>query len=311
MAITSVGYPGPITADLWAGIASSLGADYGVVGAGDFRVSVVSAAARTVKVSAGQAYGKGIFDTSDAEVTIQLNTIASGTRWDLVGLKRTWSALATTVDKVTGSSSQTAVFASRPDTPGTVDFQPLALVQLTAGNSVPTAVIDLRVWQANGGAVANDVLALQYLNTGGTEVWVGSVLWHRYVDGAGALQWERTNSKAVPFLDYNGIIQGTVPSNGDIRIQAGSRTTVSSASGYGRIIFPTPFPNGLLTIILSNGDSTIDQQFGHVLTFAPAGGATLGIGDKTGVWYSVQREGHPGLKVPNLNHRVNWFAVGF
>lgn len=202
MAITSVGYPGPIGAPEWAGLASSLGADYGVVGPGDLRVSVVSAADRTVKVAVGKGYGKGVFDSSSAEETIQLASISSGSRWDLVGLQRTWDGedSATTVAGITGTASQTAVFASRPATPGTSDFQPLALVQVTFGSTVPTAVIDLRVWQANGGAVANHVLALQYLNGAGTEVWIGTDVWHRYVDGAGALQWSSMPTGSLPHV---------------------------------------------------------------------------------------------------------------
>jgi hypothetical protein len=78
-------------------------------------------------------------------------------------------------------------------------------VQVTAGNTVPTNVLDLRVWQANGGAVAatgaigsNGVpLALQYLNGAGTEVWVDTTVWHRYVDGSGSLQWESTELAAT------------------------------------------------------------------------------------------------------------------
>lgn len=239
MAITSVGYPGPVDAGEWAELAASLGADYGVFGAGDLRVSTVPAADRTVKIAAGSGYGRGILDVSSAEETVQLDTLVSGTRWDLIVLKRTWAggSSATTIEKITGTSSQTAVFALRETTPGTEDDQPIALVQITAGNTVPTAVVDLRAWQANGGAVAADILALQYLNGAGTEVWVGSDLWHRYVDGAGALQWAQTNAR---YVLKNGLTGASAPAGSVPLIQAFPVQDVT-ASGIKAITFPEAF----------------------------------------------------------------------
>jgi hypothetical protein len=194
---SSIGYAGTVfDADIAPWLVRVGGSDYGVVGAGDFKVSLKVGADRTVKFASGSAWGQGIVDMNDSSetsATVQVATLTSGTRYDLVGVLRTWDGESseTTFDKVTGTSSQTAAFASRPQTPGDVDFQPLAVVRVngTAEGGVIADIVDLRVWQANGGATAENVLALQYINGVGTEVRIGTTVYTRMLDETGAATW--------------------------------------------------------------------------------------------------------------------------
>lgn len=61
--------------------------------------------------------------------------------------------------------------------PGVVHDQPLALVQWTAGQTQPTAIVDLRVWAGGGGLVAKDELVLTYVSRVGTRVKINGQRW--------------------------------------------------------------------------------------------------------------------------------------
>lgn len=293
MAITSFGYFGSIGPQEWAQIAASQGADYGVAASGDLRVSTVPAADRTVKVAPGTGYGRGVLDVSSTDVTIQLNTLGSGNRWDLVGLLRTWDGddSVTTVAKVTGTAgSQLAPFSTRPSTPGTSDFQPLALVQITAGNTVPTAVIDLRVWQANGGAVANDVLALQYLNSPGTEIRIGSILWQRVLDVTGTPTWVSVH---VDTGMVNDATYGWIP-----RTVAGVVVrTLSAGTGANTLTLgKTVIGSEKYAWVMFAGDGTAQPSLSINSIDAPPTGTVTAVNFR----YTGASAG---------NARINWVAV--
>lgn len=316
--IDSIGYGGTVTEDDVAVWRRSFPGTYGVVGAGDWKVAVKPAVDRTLTIAPGRGWGHGVIDQSDnsTEDAVTLTTLASGTRWDLIVAHRDWSGAGgtTTFTKVTGTSSQTATFASRAQTPGTLDDQPLALVQVTGngGGGVIDTVIDLRVWAANGGAVAatgglgtNGIpLVLQYLNDAGTEVWVGNDVWHRYVDGAGALQWTRTATTSVPMYGVGSAMSGTPATTSDFRMQAGTQVATTDSAGFGRINFPVAFPTGLLTVQLTGGDNISNPD----VIFA-TGWSNFPPADRTTVVYTVRTS----AGVPRLNylHRVNWLAVGW
>ena len=134
----SVGYDGTIDEGQWAALADNLGSPY----QSNLTVSVVSGVDRTVQISAGYAYGHGIRDTFASATTLQLATIASGTRWDCIAVRRDWGANSSTLVAIAGNSTQ-QIPAGRNANPGTLDDQPIALVQLTAGQQAPTAVVNL------------------------------------------------------------------------------------------------------------------------------------------------------------------------
>lgn len=229
MAITSVGYDGTIDEAQWAQMIKKVGSsDYGVVGATDLRVTTVTAADRTVSIAAGTAWGHGVYDTLDTNTTIQLSTVASGSRWDLVALRRDWTGASgvTTVVKVNGTSSKT-IPGARMTNPGTTDDQPLALVQVTAGQSQPTAIVDLRCWAGNGGAFAKDSLALSYLAKIGAVVHVGTSQWAYRLGANDTPGWAQTDLSTS--LSYAPLQPTGWKAQGDVivePIQGRTRVTV-------------------------------------------------------------------------------------
>lgn len=192
---TSLGYGGTIEEDGLALASLEWGKQYGVGTAGAWAPSVVAAADRTVQFAAGPLFGVGIRDEIPNPLTIQLDSIGSGSRVDLLIARRNWSGTG-------GTTSITAVPAtSSGDIPGglnhnvgALDDQPLALYQVTAGQSLPTLIADLRVWQANGGTVAVSEKVLQYLNAPGTQITIGDTVWTRVMSASGVASWQRTDA---------------------------------------------------------------------------------------------------------------------
>lgn len=189
MATTSTGYPTPATIDSvnWAKISESLGAAYSVAGDPDLKVTVTPGVDRTVTIDAGTGWGRGVQDVLSPAVTVQLPVVASGTRWDTVVLRRTWGTSLTTFVGLTGTATQ-AVAASRLTNPGVQDDQLLALVQITAGQQLPTAVIDLRTWSSK---VYRAKSLLAFPNAPlGREVYVDGVRYRRELDATQTLVWD-------------------------------------------------------------------------------------------------------------------------
>lgn len=216
MAIISVGYDGSVNEAQWADMIKKIGSsDYGVVGAGHWKVTGVPAALRTVSVAVGKGWGHGIFDEINSNVTLELDVVASGFRWDLIAMRRDWTGAggSSTIIKVNGTSAKD-IPTGRASGPGLIDDQPLALVQVTAGQSQPTAVIDLRCWGGNGGMAAANVLSLNYLKSIGAFCTVGNRRWTCVIDSSGNPAWVDVNTPgpivSLPMgLDWHGV--GGVP----------------------------------------------------------------------------------------------------
>lgn len=200
--ITSTGYEGTVDYAEWATLASHMGAQYGVVGKDAFAVSVTTGT-RQVRVGSGVAVGQGILDSSDAAELLTGSAVGSGDRWDLVVLRRDWSTGTTTLVMLPGGS--TATIPARVTGAGVKDDQPLALVRFSAGQSAAQEVLDLRVWNGDGGLVARHLLVREYLTRIGTRVWVNGVTWVLAFDAAGAVQWAPDSvyvgSSAPPFAE--------------------------------------------------------------------------------------------------------------
>lgn len=143
MAITSYGYDGTVLEAGWAKLSGYLGKTYAVGSTADWLVTAVAGSDRTVKVAVGDGFGRGVLDVSNTEVTLQAAVLASGVRWDTVIARRTWATNTTVFLIITGTATL-AIAAGLNANPGVVDDQVLALVQITAGQTVPTEVIDLR-----------------------------------------------------------------------------------------------------------------------------------------------------------------------
>lgn len=190
MAITSYGYTGAVNNVQWAGMAGSLGFDYVAKGPNDCKASAVGSATRTVRIAAGVIAGGGVIDYVSTPVDIALPNVTTGSRWYLIVAERTWQTTNATVFTYVAGTGVKQI-PGRTTGFGTKDQQPIALVRIAAGQSIPAEVVDLRVVGSNNGVMIGfDALALQYLDTAGTVVRIGGVDWTRSISSSGALVWE-------------------------------------------------------------------------------------------------------------------------
>lgn len=181
----------PVDEDVWQDMHPAIGqSTYAVRSPADWKVTAVSGADRTVSIAAGRGVGKGVVDKTVESDTIQLDPIASGSRWDLIATRRdpTPSAAVSEFTKVNGGSSP-VIPGGRLAGPGIHD-QPLALVQVTAGQTQPTGFIDLRTWAGDGGGlIANHDLVLSFMNATGTRIHIKGIDWIRRVGANDIPEW--------------------------------------------------------------------------------------------------------------------------
>lgn len=304
----------PYTETAWAEAHPAIGlASYGVRSAADWKVTAVSGQDRTVSIAAGRGYGHGITDKTVANETIQLATIASGSRWDLIVVRRDWTPTAGTskFEKVAGGATPT-IPGGRIVGPGNIDDQPIALVKVTAGQTQPTEIIDLRTWSGDGGGlVANHDLVRSYLNAAGTRLHINGVDWVRRVGANDTPEWVKAGEAAkTPLFGFGPALAGGTPgADAGFLIQAGSTLLNLDKSGFAQLPFPTAFPNGLLTFVPSNGDQNLDRAISAALTFGVAGGSPWGTGNKAAVVVSVAR--YNGAPQAESTVRCNWIAIGW
>lgn len=182
----SLGYAGEVNEitgrDYWNRIGSS---KYGVAGPGDLKVSITTGD-RMLLVASGVAWGHNIMDTLAVSVSIQLDAVSSGSRWDLVVVRRD-ATDGTSIQVVKGTASKTIPSLTTAGTTHT--DQPLALCRVDFGKTTVQEIVDLRVWAANGGATANDDLVRSYLNAVGTEVEINGIAWQRRVGANNQVEW--------------------------------------------------------------------------------------------------------------------------
>ena len=179
MAIVSVGYDGPITEPGMASLMPRSGsADYGVDGAGDWKVTAHPTTPGGLNIAPGRGWGPGVIDTTDAiETVVQTSLPSSGTRWDLVVRHRDWTPPGGVSSATIITGTATKQLPTMDNNPGTKDDQPLALVQWTAGQTQPTVIVDLRIWGANGGLVAKDTLVQTFITRIGSAITIAGVRW--------------------------------------------------------------------------------------------------------------------------------------
>lgn len=191
---TSESVPASLVTEIkWADAHPHVGTtDYGVVGIDDFEVTVHPSTPFTLNVSPGKAWGHGVFDVSDSIQTVTCNPAPAGSsRWDLVAIRRDWGPLAggpSSLVVVEGGTVE-EIPATRANTPGTLDDQPLCLLRWTAGQTQPTMVLDQRCWAANGGMFAKSKHTRSYLNRVGATLQIGDTVagtMHRWTYELGA-----------------------------------------------------------------------------------------------------------------------------
>lgn len=323
MAITSsIGYGGPVydtEIPTWAKALGGL--DYTVFDETSWKVTAVGAAARTVQVAAGTGAGRGITDASDGTGdTVVLPNPASGSLWHLIVARRTAGDAETTFTYCPGATTPEAAIALRStfeSTAGAEDDQPLALVRVTKDTSPVQGLIDVRCWQANGGLYGAHEHVRLYLSRPGTQVMIGTDLWTYAVQASGTgSEWRRTPLlQPLNLLAAGGALApagGSMPTGATVYFQAGSNVNMTDAAGYARVTFPVPFPNGLLTVVVGNGDQSVDRLVGETLSMGVAG-HPWHIGQRDFFVYGVERPRStwPNLHTGGLRHRVNWFAIGW
>jgi hypothetical protein len=147
MAITSIGYDGSVNESQWAKMVPLVGSShYGVSAPSDWKVTPHATLDRGVSIAAGSGWGQGVLDTSDATVSLQGGSVSSGSRWDMVVMRRSWAGTggSSTFALIAGSASM--VLPTRNNTPGTLDDQPIALVRpYGQGRAGPELPEDARV----------------------------------------------------------------------------------------------------------------------------------------------------------------------
>lgn len=190
MAFDSIGYDGTVNEVQWGKlIAYTASSEYGVNYPTSFEATTVAGQSLMVKLSAGTAWTAGVVDSESAETTVELEPVLSGSRWDLIVIRRNWTPPggATSIAVVKGNSAR--ALPSRETARGVLEDQPLWLVRVDAGNSLPSAYVDLRVFARNGGCTANEDLVRSYMNSLGTMIEIRGKLWIRTAGSDGLPEW--------------------------------------------------------------------------------------------------------------------------
>lgn len=227
MAIISHGYTGAVNNVQWAAMAGSLGFDYVAKGVDDWRITAVPGGTRTVRIAPGTIGGGGVLDTNSAPIDTPLPNVTSGSRWFLVVARRTWQTVnATTIHVIAGTAVKQLPI--RDTGFGDQDDQPLALVRIAAGQTLPAEIIDLRVVGNNNGVMVGfDSLCLEYVDTVGTVVRIGDAEWTRTLNSSGAAVW--SNDLPSPVYAVGRLVR----SNGDWALNASTSTDLLVTGGTG------------------------------------------------------------------------------
>lgn len=313
MAITSIGYAGSINTTQFANLADHLGVSYNIVGEGDFNATATSGD-RQLSIAPGTATGRGVRDTKTGSDIVQMPPISSGTRYDLVALRRNWNTGVTSLVVIQGTS--TRAVPGRMTNPGDQDDHPLWLVRVQAGLSAVQEVIDLRVWNRNGGATAKDPMVRSFMNGVGQKIRIGTDVHQIGFNTAGQAVWIKVedpafiNDYAVQLYGVGTAMHGSISSKAPglpFQMQAATTVTTTDAAGWCRITFPRTFPNGLLTFQAMNGDGGIG-----CLIFEIAGHPYNVYGP------SVRREDvvlrvwrDHTIVMARTMIRINWLAIGW
>ncbi|TLM87205.1 hypothetical protein [Pseudarthrobacter sp. NamE5] len=289
----------PYTESAWADAHPAIGqGTYAVRSPLHWKVTAVAGADRTVSIAPGQGVGHGITDKTFDNETIQLDTISSGSRWDLIAVRRDWTPTAGESKFVKVNGGANAVLpGGRLYGPGNIDDQPIALVQVTSGQTQPTSIIDLRTWVGDGGGlIAAHDLVRTFLNKAGTRLWIDGVDWVRRVGANDNPEWEEVRgikhaeftASTVPFTNTP---RSPTWGTGPLTVDAAQTTTNSgfSSPSADRIQLPgrglyavqaklkmSAVAQGTTYVVIANNDGT----FEYASVDIPAGtasGATVTI----------------------------------
>lgn len=257
MAITSVGYDGTVDEIQFEKIMGySAHSKYGVNTSGAFAASTVAGQVLQVKIKGNQgtfpaaAWTAGVVDLMDTDETVQIEPATSGSRWDLIALRRDYQPpggeTALTVVKGTGRKT----IPSRETNAGVLDDQPLWLVRVDAGKSTVSEYVDLRVWARNGGCTARHDLVRSYMGITGTQIEINGTLWLRRVGKSGDEEWVKPIDLADGPID-NSRLQNISGGDSWLAVSSGDAAMRLAAVGsfYTQFKGETKFqvgPDGLM-----------------------------------------------------------------
>ena len=320
MADQHIGYPGSVNSSQLAAWLPNAGtAQYHVENLYDGQVVANGVGDRGFTVKKGTIIGDGIMDVFENDQNMNFASVASGApdRWDMVVLRRTWNATpgASTSVYTIIQGGPNRTLPARSNNKGVVTDQPMALARLKAGSNVVQEIVDLRTWAHNGGLIAVDGLVRNYLTELGTEVCIGTERWiYTMVKSGNDLTpyWHRISEEGTIQLYgwHNGLVGAANPSvPPQFKIQAGSLVQYSDQSGYGSVTWAKAFPNGVITVILNNGDSWATGGASVIIEGHEAFWGQAGVGSKTDVIYALAHPG--GGLIPSKLHRVNYIVIGW
>lgn len=318
MATTSYGYPGSINAAalaIWA--PNVAGAQYSVDGPSDCK-AIVGTGDRGIQIKTGTIIGDGIVDIFTTVTNLNLASVASGDRWDMIVCRRTWSSTpgASTSVFTIIQGSATKGLPSRNNNKGVQSDQPIALVRVRAGSTSIQEIVDLRCWAHNGGVYAMDELVKSYLDQPGTHLTIGEVSWVRIVSPGvttNDVAWLQVGgSSSINLFNRGSQSIGNPSKSGTsgFLIQSGQELTTIESNDFGRLFFPTPFPNGLLTCFFQ---PAADNSFNDA-NIAIAGSDFSGSpANKTFVAFRLYGAsgGTRHKDWDGATIRYNWLAIGY
>jgi uncharacterized protein YodC (DUF2158 family) len=223
---------------------------YGFGGANDFKPTINTGADRTINFAAGEAWGHHVRVMSDAQVSVQSATIGSGSRWDTFVLRRNWSGTGGTASVVISGSAATAIPSAALSNPGVLDDQLLCLAQITAGQTQPTGLIDLRT-RGSKFILAPSLMSIKdpqlgmladvggtfyeyVLNATSNPVWVQQNLPTKQTGGS-VIVTTTGWSAASPLVSRSLVKQGGVDIQYDVQIRRTTNSPLIQFDGNGNI----------------------------------------------------------------------------
>lgn len=269
----------------WAQSATSRGPMYGVAGAGDLKLTAHPSTPYAVNLSPGIFWGQGVWDESGDIATVQCEVPAKGVvRYDLIVAHRDWQPTGggpTSLVAIKGGTGA-QIPSERQNRPGTVDDQPLWLVQWTGGQTQPTKIIDLRCWASNGGVEIANKLALDYLGEPGAAVKLGRSVWRYESKGNGVWGW----GEYLPADPLSPSVRGGY---GVVRTIAG---------GFCTIGYKDAFPTGTYSAVANAMDP-------------PGGAVTLKFIKGEPHAASFKATGSDGKPLENVSVGISYIATGY
>ena len=195
MTIVSLGYSGSVDEVGLAQWQLGLASRYQVADQTSCKVTGYASGTFQVQVSTGYASGWGVRDQITATELYTLPSVTSGIEYFMVGILRDWTSNTSTISHVNAGTTLPSSMPARVNNPGVKDFQPLALVSLAAGDTLPQVIYDLR---AVGGpntfnmsaALADKPNWFDYMAWEGYTIRTGHTIRYRGVDpSTGSVKW--------------------------------------------------------------------------------------------------------------------------